>query len=152
MNFVMHKTIVAMLTVTLAASCLMLILPVGATSTPSTPEFTVKYVDLSYYVPPTYGKDQYTGKTVMTQEGEHIDNRTVEFTIKNQPSPPIPTKMATIPRYTKILQSKGTMETNGLIIPFQINQATFILTSMDKALGDTAIFTHLFPKIFSLKF
>lgn len=31
-------------------------------SKPSVPEFTVKYVDNSYDVPPTYGIDQYTGE------------------------------------------------------------------------------------------
>jgi hypothetical protein len=52
---------------------------------PSVPEFTVKYIDYSYDVPPIYGIDQYTGKSVITKEGYHVDNRTVEFTIKNQP-------------------------------------------------------------------
>jgi ABC-type oligopeptide transport system substrate-binding subunit len=52
---------------------------------PSVPEFTSKYVDHSYDIPPTYGIDQYTGKTVETKQGEHIDNRTVEITIKNEP-------------------------------------------------------------------
>jgi hypothetical protein len=52
---------------------------------PSIPEFTAKYVDRSYDIPPTYGVDQYTGKTIITKPGEHIDNRTVEITIKNQP-------------------------------------------------------------------
>jgi len=51
---------------------------------PSVPEFTVRYIDYSHDVPPTYGIDQYTGKTVITKEGYHVNNRTVEFTIKNQ--------------------------------------------------------------------
>ena len=55
---------------------------------PSVPEFNVKYVDHSYDIPPTYGIDQYTGKTVETKQGEHIDNRTVEITIKNEPFTP----------------------------------------------------------------
>lgn len=52
---------------------------------PSVPEFTVKFVDYSYDIPPTYGIDQYTGETVITKQGEHIVNRTIEFTVKNQP-------------------------------------------------------------------
>jgi hypothetical protein len=52
---------------------------------PSVPEFTVRYLDYSHDVPPVYGVDQYTGKTVITKEGYHVNNRTVEFTIKNQP-------------------------------------------------------------------
>jgi len=54
----------------------------------SVPEFTLKYIDKSYDVPPTYGIDQYTGEKVITNPGYHVDNRTVEFTIKNQPFTP----------------------------------------------------------------
>jgi hypothetical protein len=57
-------------------------------SSPSVPQFSIKYVDRSYDIPPTYGTDQYTGKTIITHEGEHVDNRTLEFTIKNQPFTP----------------------------------------------------------------
>jgi hypothetical protein len=52
---------------------------------PSLPEFTMKYVDYSYDIPPTYEIDQFTGQNVTKQEGEHIDNRTAVFTIRNQP-------------------------------------------------------------------
>jgi hypothetical protein len=52
---------------------------------PSVPEFTAKYVDRSYNTQPTYGIDQYTGKTVVTKASQHVDNRTIEITIKNQP-------------------------------------------------------------------
>jgi len=52
---------------------------------PSIPEFTVKFVDYSYDVPPTYGTDQYTGETVITKQGYHVTNRTVEIILKNQP-------------------------------------------------------------------
>lgn len=55
---------------------------------PSTPEFSLKYIDLSYDVLPTYGIDQYTGKTIITQDGYHVDNRSLQFTIKNQPFTP----------------------------------------------------------------
>jgi hypothetical protein len=51
---------------------------------PSVPEFTLKYVDNSYDVPPTYGVDQYTGKTVMTQAGYHVENKSIVVTIANQ--------------------------------------------------------------------
>ena len=52
--------------------------------TPSVPQFTVRYVDYSYDVPPKYGIDQYTGQNVTIQAGYHVDNRSIEFTIKNQ--------------------------------------------------------------------
>lgn len=55
---------------------------------PSVPEFTLKFVDLSYDVPPvtTTTTDQYTGKQVVnTQAGYHVENKSIEVTIKNQP-------------------------------------------------------------------
>jgi len=52
---------------------------------PSVPEFTLRYIDLSYDVPPTYGIDPYTGKNVVTQAAYHIQNKSIVVTIKNQP-------------------------------------------------------------------
>ena len=49
------------------------------------PEFAVAYVDNSYDVPPSYGVDEFTGKTVIKQEGYHVDAKSVVFIIKNQP-------------------------------------------------------------------
>jgi hypothetical protein len=54
-------------------------------SNPSVPEFTLKLVAHPYDVPPTYEVDPYTGKSVMTQEGYHVENRSIEITISNQP-------------------------------------------------------------------
>ena len=81
------KSFSILLVAILALSSLLVIGSSSAQSIPkpSIPEFTATYVDHSYDVPPTYGTDQYTGKTIVTKDGEHIDNRTVEITIKNQP-------------------------------------------------------------------
>jgi hypothetical protein len=54
---------------------------------PSVPEFTVKLVDLSYDVPASSSINPYTGKTLINP-AEHVDNRSIEFKIKNQPSTP----------------------------------------------------------------
>ncbi len=54
---------------------------------PSVPEFTLKLVDHSYDVPTTTTTttDPYTGKqTVTTKPGYHVQNMTIEVTIKNQ--------------------------------------------------------------------
>jgi hypothetical protein len=51
---------------------------------PSVPQFTVKFVDLSYDVPTTTSIDQYTGQTITYQE-YHVENRTIQITIENQP-------------------------------------------------------------------
>jgi hypothetical protein len=71
----------------LAASSIVMVKPIFAQSIikPSAPEFTVKYVDYSYDVPPIYGINQYTGQNETVQAGYHVDNRTMVFTIKNQP-------------------------------------------------------------------
>jgi hypothetical protein len=52
---------------------------------PSVPEFTVEYVNNSYYAPPIYGIDEYSGETVQTGGGFTVANKSIELTIKNQP-------------------------------------------------------------------
>jgi hypothetical protein len=51
---------------------------------PSVPEFTLKLVDNSYDIPATYETDQWTGETVVVEEGRHVSNISVVITIKNQ--------------------------------------------------------------------
>jgi hypothetical protein len=51
---------------------------------PSVPEFTIQYADHSYEAPPTYTKDPYTGQSHLSSPGYHVDNRTIDLTIKNQ--------------------------------------------------------------------
>lgn len=76
----------SLLLIFLVASNLLSIQMASAMAKPSTPEsFTMRYVDYSYNVAPTYGTDQYTGKTVIIQDGYHVNNMSIEFTIKNQP-------------------------------------------------------------------
>jgi hypothetical protein len=53
--------------------------------TPSVPQFTIKLVAYPYDVPPIYGIDQYTGKNVTVQAGYHVENKSIEITIRNQP-------------------------------------------------------------------
>jgi hypothetical protein len=52
---------------------------------PSVPEFSLKVVAHPYDVPPTYGIDPYTGKEITTSSGYHVENKSIEVTIKNQP-------------------------------------------------------------------
>jgi hypothetical protein len=61
------------------------------TATPSVPEFTLKFVDRSYDVPPqpttSISTDPDTGDpitTTTTVPGYHVYNKTIEITIKNQ--------------------------------------------------------------------
>jgi hypothetical protein len=80
-----NKPATLLLILIIAASSILLIRPACSISKPSVPEFTVKYVDNSYNEPPIYGVDAYTGKTVLTQAGYHVQNKSVELIIKNQP-------------------------------------------------------------------
>jgi hypothetical protein len=81
-----NKPATLLLIAVLAVSSLIMVSSAVAQSItkPSVPEFTAEYVDRSYDTQPTYGTDQYTGKTVITKPSEHIDNRTIEIPIGNQ--------------------------------------------------------------------
>jgi hypothetical protein len=81
----MSKRPALLLIVILAVSSLIMVESAFAQSIPkpSVPEFTVKYVDSSYDVPPIYGIDQYTGKNVITRAGYHVQNKKIELAIKN---------------------------------------------------------------------
>jgi hypothetical protein len=59
-----------------------------AQTTPSVPEFTLKVVAHPYDVAPTTSIDPYTGKTIVTTNGYHVQNRSIELIIKNQPFTP----------------------------------------------------------------
>jgi len=56
-------------------------------ATVSVPEFTVKAVTHPYDVPTTYSTDPYTGETI-THEGYHVENKSIEVWIRNQPFTP----------------------------------------------------------------
>ena len=83
----------ALLTIfVLSASAMLMAIPSGVlAANPSTPEFSVAYVDHSYDVPVTHWTttDPYTGEQIThSSGGEHVDNRTIDVTIKNQPFTP----------------------------------------------------------------
>jgi hypothetical protein len=86
----MKTNVVLLLVLVVMTSSLVARIPStsASVSKPSVPEFTLKFVDYSFDVPPTYGIDQFTGNTVIKVQGEHIDNRSVVFTIRNQPFTP----------------------------------------------------------------
>ena len=85
----MNKCFTFVLVLVLASSSLMAVKPAQSSTTkPSVPEFTVKLVAHPYDVPTTYGIDPYTGKNVTIQEGHHVENKSIEVTIKNQPFSP----------------------------------------------------------------
>jgi len=86
----MNKRVALLLIVVLAVSSLIAIKPAPAEASipkPSVPEFTVKLVAHPYDVPTTYSTDPYTGEN-MTHEGYHVENKSIEVSIKNQPFTP----------------------------------------------------------------
>lgn len=86
MHHINKSLIVVFAILAILGANLLLINPVNAqtVTTPSVPEFTVKYVDRSYDVPTTTTIDPYSGSTI-THQGYHVENRTIEVTITNQP-------------------------------------------------------------------
>jgi hypothetical protein len=83
----------ALLTIlALSASAMLIAFSSGVlAASPSVPEFTLAYVDHSYDVPITRWTttDPYTGAQIShSSGGEHVDNRTIDVTIKNQPFTP----------------------------------------------------------------
>jgi hypothetical protein len=78
----MNKTLVLVVAV-LLVSLVACVDFVAAAPKPSVPEFTVKYTDYSYDVPAANSIDPFTGKTVTTP-AQHIENKTIQLTIKNQ--------------------------------------------------------------------
>lgn len=89
-----HKFLTQIFTTILLTSLLILtIAPINvqAVSKPSIPSFTLKLVEHPYDVPPTYTKNPLTDETSMSSPSYHVENRTIEVTIKNQPFTPYKT-------------------------------------------------------------
>jgi hypothetical protein len=81
------KTFALLLTLIIAMSCLILIVKPANAQTipkPSVPEFSIGIISHPYDIPQTTEVDPYTGKTIITQQGSHVENKSIEVTIKNQ--------------------------------------------------------------------
>lgn len=70
-------------------SSLLIIKPSDAQTIPkpSLPEFSVQIVAYPYDVPTTHSIDPYTGQDI-THQGYHVENKSIEVKIKNQPFTP----------------------------------------------------------------
>lgn len=78
----MSKLAVLLLITVLALSSLVM---VNSASAQSIPEFTISLEAHPYDVPTTYGVDEYTGENITIEEGYHVRNESIVFTIENQP-------------------------------------------------------------------
>ena len=74
----------ALLVVLIMSSIIAIRAVYAQSAQPSVPEFSVRYADYSYDIPPVYGIDQFTGQKTIIRDGRHVDNVTFEFQIKNQ--------------------------------------------------------------------
>lgn len=89
----MSKKSALILIVAMTISCMTVFVADSNAQTsyaPLAPQFTVKYADHSYDVPPktTTTTDAYTGKTTTyTEPGYHVKNFTLDVSIKNQQFP-----------------------------------------------------------------
>ena len=79
--------------------------------TPSVPEFTVKFVDSSYDVPTTTSIDPYSGQSV-TNQGYHVENRTIELLINNQPYSSYEDSPGSFPFFYYNVREKGQFAEN----------------------------------------
>jgi hypothetical protein len=120
----MNRIIPLIFVLVLTASSIIMVKPAWAQTKPSVPSFTLKYVDLSYNIPPTYGTDQYTGKTVVTEEGYYVDNRSLQFTIKNQLFTPITDPSGNQTGLYYNFRIKGAYGTQWDYYPFAANGVT----------------------------
>jgi hypothetical protein len=89
----MTKLPVALVILAILTSASLIIVESSATRSipkPSVPQFTLKLVDKSYYLPPktTSTTDQYNGQvTTTTIPGYNVNDFKIELSIKNQPFP-----------------------------------------------------------------
>ena len=121
-----RQSLALLLVLTIATSTLILLasVPAGAQSTttkPSTLMFSIRYVDNSYDILPTYGVDQFTGETVITKQGDHVENKSFVFTIENQPFTSYINSYGYNVSLCYNLRFKGTYGTNWMYFPFDDN-------------------------------
>lgn len=85
-----NKGIALLLIAMLAVSSLIMVESASAQSIskPSVPEFTLKFVEHPFEVAPTTTIDPYTGENVTVRAGRHVQNRSIEVIIGNQPFTP----------------------------------------------------------------
>jgi hypothetical protein len=83
------KTLLLQIFVILAVFAMMTVYPARCqAANPSVPNFTVQYVNNSYYVPPVYQTNPYNGNVTLERPGYTENNETIVVTIQNQPFTP----------------------------------------------------------------
>ena len=80
----MSKNVALLFIAVLTVASLVMVKAAPA-SAQSVPDVTLKFEAHPYDVPTTYGIDPFTGKNITIEEGYHVRNESIVFTIKNQP-------------------------------------------------------------------
>ena len=88
MKKIFNAFIFSLLVCTLVFAGISCVGVVLAASKPSVPQFSLKFVSHPYNVDPTYTTNPYTGETIIESPGYHVENKSIEVTIKNQPFSP----------------------------------------------------------------
>jgi hypothetical protein len=106
---------VLILIMAISSLSLLMVKPVCAQSipTPSVPEFTLRFVNNTYFVPETttYTTNPYTGKTTSSLTGDYfVKNNTIEITIQKQLFPSTINGTATELHFN--VRAKGHFEQN----------------------------------------
>jgi len=120
----------------------MVVLPAQSTTKPSVPEFTLKLEAHPYDVPPTYGIDPYTGENVTTQSGYHVENKTIEVTIKNQPFTPYTDTENNTVNLHYLVRVKGHFDDSWVELG-HIHSSGSVYTQVSYALGQGALYPIL---------
>jgi hypothetical protein len=84
--------LVLILTMTISSLSLLTVKPANAQTIPkpSVPQFTIETISSPYDVSPTHSIDPYTGQST-TIPSYHVENKTTEIKITNQPFTPYQT-------------------------------------------------------------
>ncbi len=89
----MGKSLTVLLVAIFVVSSLLIINPTNAQTIPkpSVPEFNLTLIDSSYDIPPSLTVNPYNGQ-VITEAGRHVESRTIQLSVKNQPFTPFAIK------------------------------------------------------------
>jgi hypothetical protein len=108
-----NKTYTPILTLIIAISCLTALAakPANAQTIPkaSIPNFNITLIDSSYDIPPSSSVNPYNGE-VTTEAGRHVESKTIQLSVKNQPFTPFSINNKTV-FLDYVIHWKGHFET-----------------------------------------
>lgn len=136
-----RKRVTLLLIAVLTSASLILVnaAPASAIATPSVPEFTLKYEESSYYVPPVYTVDKYTGEQVLSTPGYNVETKSIIVTIKNQPFTPTTEPDGNVTSLSYNVRVKGHFEEGWTSLPEHVAASSSEYTITSYAVGGEAV-------------